>query len=406
MTENAAQSLNDAPARSRRGLLKAGVTAALAVPMINLGHFRVFASDTTTYSARAIDLVEGNLVIDMLSILANFGRALEARYSARPKITDGMGITDAHLEKLLASGINVYHPAMGLSGRESALSFVARLNGYAAERPDIFRRIDQVSDFDLVMNERRIGFIVGIQNAEHFTSPDDVNEFFNLGQRVSQLTYNSQNRIGSGATDRADGGISSFGMAIVERMNEVGMAVDVSHCGDRTTLDAFELSKAPVLITHSNVRSLANGHPRGKSDEAIKRMARTGGVMGITGVRNFVRHKEPTTIEHLLDHFDHVAKLVGIEHVGIGSDMDADGYDDMPKDAYERLKSGYASSYGFREKIDTDGFDHPRKIFDLTEGLIRRGYADADIALVLGGNFRRALGEIWQPAPSPTESPS
>ena len=119
--------------------------------------------------------------------------------------------------------------------------------------------------------------------------------------------------------------------------------------------------------------------------------------MGITGVRNFVRDREPTTIEHLLDHFDYVADLVGIEHVGIGTDMDADGYDDVPQPAYDRLRSGYDESYAFRGRIDTDGFDHPKKIFDLTEGLIRRGYSDADIELVLGGNFRRALGQIWKP---------
>ncbi len=154
----------------------------------------------------------------------------------------------------------------------------------------------------------------------------------------------------------------------------------------------------PALITHSNVRALAGGHPRAKSDEAIQAVGQAGSVMGITGVRNFVRDREPTTIEHMLDHFDYVANMIGVEHVGIGSDMDADGYDDVPTAAYERLRrGGYDESYAFRGQIDTDGFDHPRKIFDLTDGLIRRGYSDADIALILGGNFRRVLGDIWKP---------
>lgn len=389
--------VKNAHGATRRNLLKGGLGAALAAPMLNSAGFRVFAQSETTYSARAIELVDRSLVIDMLSILADLGDMLEAGYSERPKLEDGLAITDAHLEKLRASGINVFHPAVGLGGRDSALAFIARLNAYAAERPDVFRRIDAVSDFDRIMEEGRIGYIVGIQNAQHFETPDDVNEFYNLGQRVSQLTYNSQNRIGAGATERVDGGVTHFGAAIIERMNEVGMAVDVSHCGDRTTLDAFEISSAPVLITHSNARALVGNHPRAKSDEAIRAMARQGGVMGITGVRNFVRDREPTTIEHLLDHFDYVADLVGIEHVGVGTDMDADGYDDVPQPAYDRLRSGYNESYAFRGRIDTDGFDHPKKIFDLTEGLIRRGYSDADIELVLGGNFRRALGQIWKP---------
>jgi membrane dipeptidase len=122
--------------------------------------------------------------------------------------------------------------------------------------------------------------------------------------------------------------------------------------------------------------------------------------MGITGVRNFVRDREPTTIEHLVDHVDHVAKVAGIEHVGIGSDSDLNGYDDMPPDQREELMASYKSSYAFRDKLDTDGFDHPKKVFDLTEALIRRGYGDSNIEAVLGGNFRRLLGTVWVPAPA------
>ena len=140
------------------------------------------------------------------------------------------------------------------------------------------------------------------------------------------------------------------------------MLVDVSHCGDRTTLDAIELSKKPIAITHSNCRAL-NNHPRLKTDEAITKLAAKGGVMGITGVRKFVRDREPTTIEHIVDHIDHVVKLVGIEHVGIGSDSDLNGYDDMPADQRKELMESYKSSYAFRDKLDTDGFDHPKKDF-------------------------------------------
>jgi membrane dipeptidase len=236
---------------------------------------------------------------------------------------------------------------------------------------------------------------MGIQNADHFRAVADVKSFYQLGQRCSQLTYNSQNFIGTGGTDRVDGGVSDFGAAIIEAMNEVGMLVDVSHCGDRTTLDAIELSAQPIAITHSNCRAL-NDHPRLKTDEAIRNLAAKGGVIGITGVRNFVRNREPTTVEHIVDHIDHVVKLVGIEYVGIGSDADLNGYDDMPADQYKELKAAYKSSYAFRDKLDTDGFDHPQKIFDLTEALIRRGYSDANIAAVLGGNFRRLLAAIWK----------
>jgi membrane dipeptidase len=201
--------------------------------------------------------------------------------------------------------------------------------------------------------------------------------------------------IGNGSTERRDDGISDFGVTIIDRMNKVRMAVDVAHCGDRTTLDAFEISKAPVLIIHANCRALNPDQPRCKTDEAIRKMAAKGGVMGITGVRNFVSPKEPTTIENLLDHYDHVAKLVGVEHLGVGSDIDLDGYDALPEDYKKWLRSLYKSSYAFRDKMDTDGVNHYKRVFDITDGLIRRGYSDADIELILGGNFRRVLGQIW-----------
>ena len=127
----------------------------------------------------------------------------------------------------------------------------------------------------------------------------------------------------------------------------------------------------------------------------IRKLAAKGGVMGITGVRMFIKDRDPTSVSDMADHVDHVAKLVGVEHVGIGSDADLNGYDDMPADQYKALKASYKSSYAFRDRIDVDGFDHPRNVFDLTEELIRRGYSDASIKLILGGNFRSLLGATW-----------
>lgn len=380
--------------QSRRNFLHAAA-ATIAFPMVNMGSYRVFAQSSATYSARAIELVNASLVIDMLSVLPPLGPMFLAAFGKEPKRVDGGLIDEGHLHKLLSMGIDVFHPAIGVGTREEAFMVMARNNAYASEHPGVLVRVDSVEDFERVRAKDKLGFILGLQSAGHFAELDDIDLFYNLGQRVCQLTYNSRNLIGTGATDRSDGGLSDFGVRVVERMNEVGMAIDVSHCGDRTTLDAFEFSKKPVLITHSNCRALVPGHPRCKTDEAILAVKKSGGVMGITGVRNFIRDKEPTTIEHMLDHYDHVARLIGVEHLGVGSDMDPDGYDDIPEPAYSALKGGYKNSYSFRDKIDTDGFDHPKRMYDLTEGLIRRGYSNADIEGILGGNFKRALAAIW-----------
>lgn len=377
---------------SRRQFVAAAAVVA-AGPFVNFGRYRLFAASQFEYSDRAIALVNDSLVIDMLSLL-DLVRPLQAMEAG----TDPYSFTREDLLAVRESGIDVFHPAVGSDGPRVQLDVMSQLAGYnglVAEHPDLVMRIDSAADLDAVRANGRIGLILGMQNSSHFRTVEDVKHYYYAGQRVSQLTYNSQNLIASGATDRADGGISDFGAAIVAAMNEVGMAVDVSHCGDRTTLDAFELSTRPVLITHSNCRALSPGHPRCKTDEAIRMMADSGGVMGVTGVRNFVRNEEPTTIEHFIDHIDHIAGLVGIEHAGIGTDADLKGYDALPEEIYEQLKSGYKDSYSFREKIDIEGLDHPKKFYDITEALVRRGYSDDNIRAVLGGNFRRALGEIW-----------
>ncbi|HMN46489.1 MAG TPA: membrane dipeptidase [Povalibacter sp.] len=375
---------------SRRHLLQAGAAAALCtgVPMINLGMHRAFADSDRRYSTRAIDLVGRSLVIDMLAPL---------KIDFRPEAYAGR-ISEADEAAFRASGITGFHNAIGTGGPnvvEETLEFIAGWQGFAARNSHLFTLVGTAADLDRAKTERKIAVITGVQNAEHFVRPDDVKRFYALGQRCAQLTYNSQNLLGSGSTERVDGGVSDFGVEIIKAMNDAGMLVDVSHCGDRTTLDAIELSPVPIAITHSNCRAL-NDHPRLKTDEAIRKLAAKGGVMGITGVRMFVRDREPTTVEHMVDHIDHVVKLVGIEHVGVGTDSDLAGYDDMPADQYKMLRESYKASYGFRDKIDTDGFDHPQKVFDLTEALIRRGYSDANITAVLGGNFRRLLGATWK----------
>lgn len=383
---------------TRRTVVKALAGAAGATvlaPFVNLGRFRLFGSTTRAYSDRCVELMGSSLVMDMLSPLTLNG---ETRERLGPAL-DGFGAADA--EEFRASGIDVFHIATGVGGPTSeqafqnVLTFVAQFDSIVANRPDIFVRIDSVADLAAVHGSGRKGVLIGLQNSEHFRKPDDVDLFHALGQRVSQLTYNARNMIGNGSTERVDGGISDFGVSIVERMNKVGMAVDVSHSGDQTTLDACDVSGKPVLFTHSNARALNPGHPRCKTDEAIRAMAATGGVMGITGVRNFVKGSEPTTIEDYLDHFDHVRDLVGVEHLGVGSDIDLHGYDAMPAKEYEQLKAAYKGSYAFREKIDIEGIDHPQRMFHVTEGLIRRGYTDDHIRGILGANFQRVLGEIW-----------
>jgi membrane dipeptidase len=376
------------------------MAAVVAAPLVNRGRYRVFTWSSAEYSERAVRLIRESLVIDMLSPFM-ISPSRSAKWLMHPE-----SFTASDTKRFRDSGITVFHPAIGMGGpnaNHDVLQFFALWNGFIAHHGDWLARVDSPEGLARVKASGKIGVVLGLQNSEHFTRPDDVDAFYALGQRVSQLTYNARNLLGNGSTERHDDGLSDFGVAMVERMNKVGMAVDVSHCGDRTSAEAFEVSKQPVLITHSNARTLNPGHPRCKPDDVIKAMAKAGSVMGITAVRNFVKGSEPTTIEDVLDHFDYVRRLVGPEHLGVGSDSDLDGYDKMPADEYQKLRASYKGSYAFRDKIDIEGLDHPKRMYDLTEGLIRRKYSDVEIVGILGGNFQRVLARIWvAPAAGPT----
>ena len=224
---------------------------------------------------------------------------------------DPDSFTAADLQRFRDSGITVFHPASGTGGPnvyEQTFWFLSGFNGFTAAHTDAFMRIDSADDFARAKATGKIGLILGVQNSEHFRTAADVAQFHALGQRVSQLTYNTRNMLGNGSTERRDEGLSDYGVAIV-------------------------------------------------------------------------------------------AKMIGVEHVGIGSDIDLDGYDDMPPEQLKALRASYTASYGFRDKVDIEGIDHPKRMFDLTEGLIRRKYSDADITGILGGNFVRVLSQIWQKAP-------
>jgi membrane dipeptidase len=347
---------------------------SVGAPMINRGRFSLFAKTAPIYSARTLDLVQRSTVIDMLGLLTLNYREFSSWE------TDPARFKPADYLRLKNSGITALHPAVGYTSGDifgESLRDIKRWNAFIKARPGQFLRIDSSGDFERAKASGKIGIVIGQQNSEHFRTVEDVDRFYALGQRVSQLTYRG-NLIGGGSSDALDRGLTEYGAAIVSRMNNTGMAIDISHCSDRTTLDAIEASEKPVLVTHSNCRCLVPFAARCKTDEAIRRMAAKGGVMGVTMVRAFVSAGSTANIETFLDHIDHIAKLVGVEHAGVGTDVDLDGRDaHLPR------------------KYDLDGIDYSKKIFDLTEGLVRRNYSSRDIELILGGNFQRALAATW-----------
>lgn len=379
---------------SRRAALRHLVLA----PAFLRGRFALFAQPAAKYSARAIQLVEEGPVVDLLN------QFLFEDYSEKPpRISRWLHqpgtFTAADAATYQSSRIDAF--ALGYSAADytEGLRFFAEWNGFLAGYSDLLLRIDDAGDFERAHKSRKVGIMLTLQNSTHFRMPNDVDEFFGLGQRISQLTYNFNNRIGSGFLEQRDGGLSVFGLSIMKRMEQVGMAVDVSHCGDQTTMDALEAAAKPVLFTHGACRTLLPGRLRAKTDEAIVKMAKTGGVMGINFIRFMVRDREPVTLEHVLDHFDYARKLVGVEHLAVGSDLDIVGNANPIGGGFQPTNQPNFERYGYH--LDTDGgiavkgLNHPKRMYDLAEGLIRRGYSDSDIRLILGGNAVRVLKSIW-----------
>lgn len=353
------------------------------------------------YSKKAKQLVKEATCIDMLGTYGDWaaernGKSLDRYWGSTPN-----SFTKEDYEFVMSSGINVFGWGKTSPGFEVSVMFMAEQNGIIASNPDYFMRIDTKEKLKTVNNSGKIGMLITNQDSVCFEAGIGlVHLFYGYGQRVAQLTYNGENKLGCGAFVEVDTGLTAYGKQVIQEMNKIGMAVDVSHCGDRTTLEAIEASSSPVLITHGACRAIAKGVARAKTDEAIKAMAKTGGVIGIPILRFMISEKEPVSIEDYLNHIDHVVQLVGIEHVGIGSDQGLYTEDNWSKEMRKsRLESAppkYQVHTNDEYLLSIEGLNHPYRTYDIAEGLIKRGYNDEHVKMVLGNNFQRALLEIFK----------
>ena len=223
----------------------------------------------------------------------------------------------------------------------------------------------------------------------------NINLLYAMGFRVMQLTYNLRNAVGDGCLERYQSGLSHFGLLVVERMNELGMLIDVSHCGYQTTLDAVEFSRDPIAATHTTCKAI-HDHPRGKTDEELKAIAEKGGYIGINMIPAFLGGSGD--LLQFLNHIDYAVDLVGVDHVGIGTDT---GHrDPRPEIPIERMWwSGFKPEHlelGPEMKIDETKFGSLAWVNwpFFTVGLVSRGYSDQEIRKIIGENFLRIIERV------------
>jgi membrane dipeptidase len=226
---------------------------------------------------------------------------------------------------------------------------------------------------------------------------DRIDILFGLGIRCMGITYNESNTLGSGLTEKRDGGLTNFGHRVIERMNALGMIIDISHCGDQTSLDVIKASKQPVLMTHAGARFLWNT-PRMKPDNVLKACAEKGGIIGICAAPNttLTKHSHTHSIHTVMEHFEYIKNLVGIDHVGLGPDTFFGDHVAL-QHAFDDTLGISASHSGeiFEESSYVQGLENPAEAMKNMIGwMIKNHYSIEEIVNVSGENVMKVLKEI------------
>lgn len=308
------------------------------------------------------------------------------------------------VQRWRAGGVTAVAPTVaGDDNAPAAIASIARWKRWFREYENEILHVRTVDDIYRAKSENRLGIIFHFQNTQPVEDNLDLVQIYHeLGVRMIQLTYNKKNLVGDGCEERTDAGLSNLGIRLIREMNRCGIIVDLTHTGLRTTLEAMEVSEAPVVFSHSNVKAVQpNG--RNLTDEQIKGVAAKGGVIGMNGFPSFVAGRERPTLDDLLRHVDYIAELVGIDHVGIGIDYWEGMY---PLAQTEKVAKVYADlvregrwnadNYPPPPYHYPEGIGDPSQMSNFTRALLERGYSAADVQKVLGGNWLRVFKAVWK----------
>ncbi len=264
---------------------------------------------------------------------------------------------------------------------------------------DFVVRGETLDDVRRAKENGQIAFIASLEAATAIENEvDRLDILYGLGIRSSGIAYSEANTLGSGLKEARDGGLTELGKQAVRRMNKLGIAIDVSHSGDQTSLDTIAASERPIFITHAGARALWPTK-RMKPDEVIKAMAAKGGVIGIEAApHTTLTKKHPKhSIESYMEHFEYCADLVGIDHVAFGPDTLFG--DHVGLHHYFAKQLSIRAAHGalqFEEVEFVDGIENPGEAFpNIVRWLVKHDYSDGDIAKAIGGNVMRVLGEAW-----------
>jgi len=312
-------------------------------------------------------------------------------------------------ERLATAGVTALQLTVPWDG-EGARQAMARCGDYFAlvRREPRLEIIESVADIRRAKAEGKVGLILASQDGSILENDPNLAEvFYRIGFRVIQLTYNERNLLGDGCQEPANAGLSRLGVEMIQAMGRVGMVLDLSHVGERTSLEAIEVSSRPVLFSHSNPRARSDS-PRNITDEQILKCAATGGVIGATAYAPITWRggSKPPDLEDFVGHVEYIADLVGVDHVSFGSDSEATP-GAYPRELLRRLFTAHPeATAAFRAAHPgiflTDGFESMEALPAVTEKLLARGWAEGDVRKFLGENLLRVYASNWDRPPEPS----
>jgi membrane dipeptidase len=304
-------------------------------------------------------------------------------------------------EALAESGVTAVKTTLGgASGTfEETVADIAAAQALIEKDPESFMKVRHHSDLERAKTENKLAVIFSFEAASMLEDkPARIDLFRKLDVLIMQLSYNHTTPFGTGCLDGETGGVTELGRKAIARMNELGVALDLSHSNTRSTAEGIALSAKPPMITHAGCRAVFH-HPRNKRDEEMKALADKGGVMGIYMLPFLTPENRQPMLADYMQHLTHALKVCGEDHVGIGTDtaffiVDGAELQALAEEAEARRKQGVGSPGENRPPWIPD-LNTPRKLERVAEALLKHGYSARIAEKVLGLNFSRALREIW-----------
>lgn len=293
-------------------------------------------------------------------------------------------------------GISLLTSANGLKWNDVILTLGIRYCDIAKQNT-----VYLAKNYDDLMEAKRTNRIALLPSLEAASilenEVDRVDVLYGLGIRCMGITYNEANTLGSGLTEINDSGLTKFGYKVIERMNVLGMVIDISHCGDQTSLDVIKASKDPVFITHAGARAVWNS-ARMKSDEVLKACAKKGGVIGVCAAPNTTlssKNPDEHTIDSVMEHLEYLIDLVGIDHVGLGPDTFFGDHVGLQHAFDDMLSLSESHGENFKDSPYVKGLENPTEAMkNMIKWMIQHDYKIQDIQKIIGGNALRVLRDI------------